>query len=124
MSAIISWFAIGGAMMPVILLASLVLYALIAHRAFAPCAAGEGLGLFPALITALPLLGLLGSVGGIMRVFDQAARGVRGSLAAGGVGEALVSTEFGLAAALPALLLHWWLMRRARLTIIARAATP
>ncbi len=130
-----AWFAAGGPLMPAILAVSLSLYALIVHRMLTfrrsprrTPQGGEddrgaetygdpsaGLSLIHALVSILPLLGLLGSVGGIMRTFDLAAFGVRGHAAAKGVGEALITTEFGLAAAVPGIVLHWWLVRRARL---------
>jgi len=61
-----------------------------------------------------PLLGLLGTVTGMIRTFDLInifGTGDAKNLA-GGISEALVTTEFGLIVAIPALLLHAWLSRR------------
>jgi biopolymer transport protein ExbB/TolQ len=60
------------------------------------------------LIAAAPLLGLLGTVNGMMRTFaslgESAGQKSMEGLA-GGISEVLVSTESGLAVAIPALLL-------------------
>lgn len=63
-----------------------------------------------------PLLGLLGTVTGMIRTFDLInvfGTGDAKTLA-GGISEALVTTEFGLIVAIPALILHAWLSRRAK----------
>ena len=61
-----------------------------------------------AMIAAAPLLGLLGTVSGMMKTFESMADRVgeksMGGLARG-ISEVLVATESGLAVALPALLL-------------------
>ena len=63
-----------------------------------------------AMVAAAPLLGLLGTVGGMSRTFDSlaqrsgAADGMGNNLARG-ISEVLVATESGLAVAIPALLL-------------------
>ena len=113
-----AWFAAGGPLMPAILTLAIALHALCVYRVAAAARGGDArvaLGLIQALVAALPLLGLLASVGGIMRTFDLAAAGARSQVAARGVGEALIATELALAAAVPALLVHGWLARRARL---------
>jgi biopolymer transport protein ExbB len=61
-----------------------------------------------AMITAAPLLGLLGTVMGMVAAFDSlAAHGARRSMEglAQGISEVLVATESGLAVAIPAVLL-------------------
>ena len=61
-----------------------------------------------AMIAAAPLLGLLGTVGGMEKTFESlGARGGEKSMEvlAGGISEVLVATESGLAVAIPALLL-------------------
>lgn len=63
-----------------------------------------------------PLLGLLGTVTGIMNTFKLITvfgTGDAKSLS-GGISEALVTTEFGLIVAIPSLLLHAFLSRKAR----------
>jgi len=63
---------------------------------------------------ATPLLGLLGTVTGMIHTFDQITlygTSDAGKLA-GGISEALVTTKFGLIAAIPALILHALLSRR------------
>jgi biopolymer transport protein ExbB len=60
------------------------------------------------LATVAPLLGLLGTITGMMYTFDMIA--VHGSgdarLMAGGISEALITTEAGLIIAIPILLVH------------------
>lgn len=60
-----------------------------------------------AMIAAAPLLGLLGTVSGMMKTFESLAtqsgqKSMEGL--AGGISEVLVATESGLAVAIPALL--------------------
>ena len=61
-----------------------------------------------------PLLGLLGTVIGMLKVFSaiQAAGLGEDSLLAGGISEALVTTAAGLGVAIPALVMHRFLSRR------------
>ncbi len=65
---------------------------------------------------AAPLLGLLGTVTGIINTFKQIT--VFGSgdvrMLSGGISEALITTKFGLIVAIPSLLLHAYLSRKAR----------
>lgn len=60
------------------------------------------------LVVILPLLGLLGTVAGIIDTFEVIREVGRGEprLMARGIREALVATEAGLITALPALILH------------------
>ena len=74
-----------------------------------------------AMIAAAPLLGLLGTVSGMVKTFDSlATAGGEKSMEglASGISEVLVATESGLAVALPAMLLlyaaHWLTSRRLR----------
>ena len=59
------------------------------------------------MIAAAPLLGLLGTVAGMIRTFEHlASRGARSVEGlATGISEALLNTEAGLAVAIPAMLL-------------------
>lgn len=72
------------------------------------------LPLLAALGSAAPLLGLLGTVGGLVTLFKVLNQ--LGSndpkVLAGGISEALVNTEAGLAIAIPVLLVHGWLNER------------
>jgi biopolymer transport protein ExbB len=63
------------------------------------------------IATISPLLGLLGTVLGIMRVFAAISQGGLGNPAAlaGGISEALISTVAGLAVAIPAYVAHGYL---------------
>ena len=63
---------------------------------------------------ASPLLGLLGTVTGMIRTFQQVTLFGTSDISklASGISEALVTTKFGLIAAIPALVLHALLARR------------
>ncbi len=72
------------------------------------------LSLLAALGTAAPLLGLLGTVSGLVALFKVLNQlGANDpKVLAGGISEALINTETGLAIAIPALLIHGWLQER------------
>ena len=64
---------------------------------------GRGLGIVSTIITAEPMLGILGTVTGIIQTFNQlnGVDGVANPMAAtAGIGEALITTAGGLIAAL------------------------
>jgi biopolymer transport protein ExbB len=67
-------------------------------------------------VSSAPLLGLLGTVTGMLATFGALASGSGGEktmgLVAGGISEALVTTETGLIIALPGLFLQYQLSRR------------
>lgn len=65
---------------------------------------------------AAPLLGLLGTVTGIIETFKQLTEKGAGDVKSlsGGISEALITTASGLLVAIPALLLHAFLSRKAR----------
>lgn len=65
-----------------------------------------------ALVT--PLMGLLGTVFGMIRVFNTVSQGgaANPSLLAGGIAEALITTAAGLTIAIPSLLFHRYLVGR------------
>jgi biopolymer transport protein ExbB len=70
---------------------------------------------FNGVATIGPLLGLLGTVFGLIRSFnDVAAAGAMGrpDLLARGFGEALITTAMGLLVAIPAMVLHWMFTSR------------
>ena len=63
-----------------------------------------------------PLFGLLGTVTGIIKTFaDLSERGAeQAQHISEGIGEALITTEYGLAVAIPAFVAHAILSRRAK----------
>ncbi|MCI0588031.1 MAG: MotA/TolQ/ExbB proton channel family protein [Planctomycetes bacterium] len=75
----------------------------------------KNLRAFAVITTAAPLLGLLGTVQGMIQVFDVvAAQGALGnaSLLSGGISTALVTTFAGLTVAIPSLLCHQFFTAR------------
>ena len=70
---------------------------------------------FHAIASTAPMLGLLGTVFGLIRSFnDVASAGAMGrpDLLAKGFGEALITTAMGLLVAIPAMVIHSWLTSR------------
>ena len=67
-----------------------------------------------------PLLGLLGTVGGMIKTFEVITQHGTGNarLLADGISEALVTTQVGLAIAIPLLLLHAVLSRQAKKIVV------
>lgn len=67
-------------------------------------------------VGAAPLVGLLGTVTGMLTTFSALATGSGGEktmgLVAGGISEALITTETGLVIALPGLFLQYQLLRK------------
>lgn len=78
--------------------------------------ARRGLSVLAVTATIAPLLGLLGTVTGMIRTFRQIALFGTGDaqMLSGGISEALITTEAGLLLAIPALLFHAWCVRRNR----------
>lgn len=73
------------------------------------------LPVFAITSTASPLFGLLGTVSGIIKTFaDLSASGADTRAISDGIAEALITTEYGLAVAIPALIVGTVLSRRAR----------
>ena len=67
------------------------------------------------IATLSPLLGLLGTVLGMIQAFQQlaiAGSQVDPALLSGGIWQALLTTALGLAVAIPVVLVHSWLERR------------
>jgi biopolymer transport protein ExbB len=74
----------------------------------------RNLGILGTMAAVAPLVGLLGTVWGIMRAFhDMAVSGSAApSVVAAGVAEALVTTAAGLVVAVPAVMLYNYFARR------------
>jgi len=77
------------------------------------------LGLLQTIASICPLIGLLGTVSGMIKVFDTLALEGAGNPAAfaGGISVALITTATGLSVAIPAFLCHRYLVIRAELFI-------
>ena len=100
MEHIVEYFSTGGIIMLPIAICSFLLW----HRYFAIILKQKGntegeRHFIAALAAALPLLGLLGTVIGIMETF-QSNSGANAQVLASGIGKALVTTQAGLASAL------------------------
>jgi len=78
--------------------------------------AGSLLAVLAVTAASAPLLGLLGTVSGMIRTFNLITLFGAGDPKplAGGISEALVTTLFGLVVAIPALILHAFLSRRSQ----------
>jgi len=71
--------------------------------------------------TVCPLMGLLGTVWGMMEAFEAIASSAamgRPELLAGGIGGALLSTAAGLSVAIPALILYLWFVGRVDMLVM------
>jgi biopolymer transport protein ExbB len=79
----------------------------------------RNLGTLGTMAAVPPLMGLLGTVWGIMRSFhDMSVTGSAApSVVAGGVAEALIATAMGLVVAVPALIIYNTLARRMNTTL-------
>lgn len=67
------------------------------------------------LITALPLIGLLGTIVGLLDCFAGIASGGASSeLISSGIADALLTTQLGLVCAIPAWLLQSWVTATSR----------
>lgn len=74
----------------------------------------RGLNSLGTIAAITPLLGLLGTVIGMIRVFTEITVHGTGdaSILAGGISEALITTASGLTIAIPALMMHRYFLRR------------
>ena len=106
MEYVIDIFAKGGPVMWPILALSILGLAILVWKAFefrAGRKSAKGLVIVSTIITAEPMLGILGTVVGIMQTFSalNGADGVANPMAAtAGIGEALSTTAAGLVASL------------------------
>lgn len=75
----------------------------------------RGLPALSTVVSAAPLLGLLGTVLGMIKVFESVSLtgAVRGEQLSAGIATALITTATGLVIAIPALFLHSYLESRA-----------
>ena len=103
---LVDLFLRGGPVMWPILVLSVVGLAILAWKALEFRAGrrdGRGLAVVSTIITAEPMLGILGTVTGIIQTFSQlqGVDGVANPMAAtAGIGEALITTAGGLIASL------------------------
>jgi biopolymer transport protein ExbB len=74
------------------------------------------LGVLPILLSALPLLGLLGTITGLLTTFSAMARAgeLNQAYVSSGIAAALITTQLGLIMVVPGLLLYSWIRRRHR----------
>ena len=106
MDKLIQTFHAGGPVMWPILILSIVGLAILIWKAFSFRTGhrdGRGLTIVSTIITAEPMLGILGTVTGIMQTFRalNGAEGVANPMSAtAGIGEALITTAAGLIASL------------------------
>ncbi len=117
MSEAIAWFDSGGPVMPALLVVGGLLYTLLFERGLRLLRSGprpveeDSFVLIRALIGAAPLLGLLGTVSGLISSFDALVDEARIRDVGVGIGHALRTTQYGMALAAPALLLEQLLHR-------------
>ena len=115
MRALIDTFLKGGPVMWPILILSLVGLSVLVWKALefrAGNKSSKGLVFVSTIITAEPMLGILGTVTGIMQTFGalNGADGIANPMAAtAGIGEALITTAAGLVASLVLLFPYNWL---------------
>jgi biopolymer transport protein ExbB/TolQ len=114
MNRISEWFAKGGPVMWPILALSVLGLAILVWKSLEFRSGRrdpKGLAVVSTIITAEPMLGILGTVTGIMRTFSALnAGGSESPLAAtAGIGEALITTAAGLVASLVLLFPYNWL---------------
>ena len=106
MTNLVQTFLAGGPVMWPILILSIIGLAILIWKAFEFKAGrrdARGLTIVSTIITAEPMLGILGTVTGIMQTFSalNGADGVANPMAAtAGIGEALITTAAGLIASL------------------------
>ena len=109
MESILNYLQTGGFLMIPIIIVAFMIW----HRYFISLAAlkhgcetqlvSHEIRFMAALVAAAPLLGLLGTVIGMMDTFHAAANAAAtdASILASGIGKALITTQAGLAAAIP-----------------------
>lgn len=80
----------------------------------------KNMSLLSSIITVAPILGLLGTVLGLMEIFNVISGGQLGDAAAlsGGIAQALITTVAGLSIAIPFIFLHQYLAYKIDLFIL------
>jgi biopolymer transport protein ExbB len=81
-----------------------------------------GIGVLDTVITIAPLLGLLGTASGLVLIFQGLGDNSDHLAIARGIAEALTTTIFGLAIAVPSVIAHSYFIRRIE-TLTARLET-
>ncbi len=132
---LLTWFARGGGVMVALGVLAFVLAFLLVERFWATAgriralrSSGEWrgrhafealelvgwrrMGLIRACVAIAPLLGLLGTVTGMMSTFQSILHGGYITEMSQGIGQALLTTQYGLAIAVPGLLAERLLLRR------------
>jgi len=91
---------------------SLIVSLMLGHETFI----NKYVGIIALLASIAPLLGLLGTVGGMIKTFSVIAEFGTGNARAlaGGISEALLTTQTGLVVAVPGLFMSTFLIRRSR----------
>ena len=124
MERAVTWFLEGGLIMAALLIVGLLLYGRIVERAMVLWGAHRhirsrdsqeivrGLTMIRSLVATAPLLGLLGTVSGMILTFQGIEIGGNAEEISHGIGEALRTTQYGLAIAAPGLLFERALSRR------------
>lgn len=83
------------------------------------------LALIRACVIIAPLLGLLGTVNGMIATFQSILAGGYLVEMSNGISQALLSTQYGLVIAVPGLLAERWLMKRMdKLNCLIQSAPP
>ena len=80
----------------------------------------NGLNIISSIITVTPILGILGTVLGLMDIFNVISGGGIGQpeLLSSGIAEALITTVSGLSVAIPFIFIYQWLTRENDLFLI------
>ncbi len=136
-----AWWRSGDIFMPVMLATALALYTLVGERLWGLCLEPlpacrnltpaqaalvqrheltRGFAVIRALTLSLPLLGLLGTVSGMVRTFASLGGNIDAALTQGagaGIAVALAATQYGILLAVPAMVAMWLLRRRAELLL-------
>jgi hypothetical protein len=141
------WFAAGGPVMVALAATGLVLFFLVTHLYLStraelrrvlrrPRASWDEfhllrisglrrLGVIRACVLIAPLLGLLGTVVGVQSTFTDMLAGQNVTGLGRGIGQALLTTQYGLCIAVPGLLAERLLRRRIdRIESLAHAGPP
>lgn len=114
MPNLIHWYQSGGPIMPALTILSLALYTLAIERLYAvfgptksnSAPGRKGILILRALVASAPLLGLLGTVAGMIESFEALMNGGRISELGHGIGFALRTTQYGLAIAVPGIIIE------------------